>query len=106
MANNSVKISAQNACTAPEANSFLVLVGNTAGTNTSYKVTLNNLYINAAANLSINVGTTKTIVVTGNTTPANNTDNSSRPAGSIWSDGSYIYYYDGAAIKRTALSSF
>lgn len=102
----SKKVTALSAQTAPVAADELMIVSNTAGNAVSMRVDLGVLYANAAANVSVNVATTATLVVSGNSTPANNTDNDSRPAGSIWADGTYMYYYDGTEIKRLTLSTF
>lgn len=106
MANNAVKISDLAACTNPQSTDLLVLSSNVSGNTISLSVSTNNLFNNTSANLSINVATTATLVVTGNGTPANNTDNDSRANGAIWSDGNYIYYWNGTEIKRAALSTF
>ena len=106
MPNNSVKITALSAQTAPVAADEMVIVSNTSGNAVTMKVDLGVLYANAASNVSVNVATTATLVVSGNSTPANNTDNDSRPTGSIWADGTYIYYWNGTEIKRATLSTF
>lgn len=106
MANNATKISALNACTAPESTIFIPVVSDTAGNATTMYVTANVLLNNTAANVTSNVVTGTTLVATGNSTPANNIDNSSRPNNSIWADGNFIYVWDGTEIKRAALSTF
>lgn len=54
MANNSArKISSYSACTAPNANDVLALVGNTSGVNTSFRVTVATLLGNSDANVVI-----------------------------------------------------
>ncbi len=106
MANNATKISALNACTTPVAADVVVMSANVAGNAVSYQVTFNNFFANAAANVSVNVATSATMAVTGNSTPANNTDNSDRPNNAIWADDNYIYVWNGTEIKRAALSTF
>jgi hypothetical protein len=106
MANGAIAISALNACTTPAATDALVLASNTAGNTVTMQVSVNNVFNNAAANLTVNVVTGSTLVVTGNSTPANNTDNDSRANGAIWADGSFVYYWDGTTITRATLSAF
>lgn len=106
MANNASKISELNAQTAPASTDYLVLVSNTSGNAATMHVTVNNFLNNAAANMATNIMTCNNVVVTGNSTPANNTDAGTRVAGSIWADGTYMYFYDGAEIKRITLTTF
>lgn len=106
MANNATKISELNACTTPEANAVLAVVGNTASNNTTFKVEVDKLFSNAAANASFQVLTALTFVCTGNT-PANSSDaNGHVVNNSIWSDGDYVYVLSGGTVKRAALSTF
>ena len=106
MANNATKISGLNAQTAPVADDVFVIVSNTAGNAVTMKVSANTLLNNTAANIATNVMSANTIAVSGNSTPANNSDAGTRPAHSIWADGTYMYYYDGATIKRMTLDTF
>jgi hypothetical protein len=106
LANNSIKISALNAQTAPASTDYFVVVSNTSGNAETMYVTANNLLNNTAANIATNILTCNNIVVTGNSAPANNTDSGTRVAGSIWGDGNYLYFFDGAQIKRITLNTF
>lgn len=106
IANNAIKISALTACTNPQSTDLLVLVSNTAGNATSLSITANNLLGNTAANVTSNVVSATTLVITGNSTPANNIDNDSRATGSIWADGTYIYYWNGTVISKATLAVF
>jgi hypothetical protein len=106
LANNAVKTTDFVACTTPTSSDLIILVQNTAGNATTVSCTTNVFFNNTAANVSMNVATFATLAVTSNTTPANNTDTASRPTGSIWADGTYIYFYNGTEIKRSALSTF
>ncbi len=101
MANNAVKISAHASCTAPSSTDAMVLASNTAGNTQTLQVSVNDILSNSDVNAEF-----VSVAVTSNTTPANNSDNSSRPAHSFWADGDYIYYYDGTEIKRAALTTF
>lgn len=103
---------ADNAKKSSELPRATVLIGN------DHIVVLSNTTLNATSNAIINCTTkiisydnlfanvkTSNLVLTYNTTPANSTVNT--VAGSLWSDGSYIYYSTSAnTIKRVALSSF
>ena len=106
MANNAIKISELNACSAPAATDRLVLVSNVAGQATSLSVSIDVALGNSAANVTSNVVTGATVVITDDSTPSNNTDNGGRANGAIWADGNFIYYWDGTAITRSTLSSF
>lgn len=106
MANNAKAITALNACTAPISTDYVVVVSNTTGNAETMYATTNTLFNNTSANMSINVVTSATLVITGNSTPANNTDNSNRPNNAIWADGDFIYVWNGTEIKRAALSTF
>jgi hypothetical protein len=49
----------------------------------------------------------RTISVSTNNTPANNTDiPTGVVSGGLWSDGTYLYYYNGTEIKRVTLNTF
>lgn len=106
MANNATAISGLSACTSPAATDFIMISSNTAANVQSMYVTANTLLNNTAANVATNIMTCNNIVVTGNSTPANNTDVGTRVTGSIWADGTYLYYYNGTEIKRATLSTF
>jgi len=106
LANNAKTITQLNACTAPQSTDFVVIVSNTSGEAETMYATTNNLFNNASANVTVNVVTGATLVITGNSTPANNTDNSNRPNNAIWTDGDFIYMWNGTEIKRAALSTF
>ena len=106
MANNATAISGLVACTATTSTDFIMISSNTAGNVQSLYVTANTLLNNTSSNVSSNVISGATIVVTGNSVPANNVDNDSRPNNSIWADDNYIYVWNGTVIKRAALSTF
>jgi len=102
MPNNAISISDLNACTAPASTDLLVLASNVAGNAETLNVVVDDLFNNS----SVNSASFASIAITSNTTPANNTDNAGRPAHSIWSDGTYVYSYDGTEIKRLTLTTF
>jgi len=106
MANNATKIANLVACSTPAATDLLALVSNVAGNAWTQSVTANVLFHNTAANVSMNVATFATITITGNSTPSTNTDNASRANGSIWSDGAYIYHWNGTRVTRATLATF
>lgn len=95
MANtNARKISELAACTAPEANASLVIVGNTAGVNTSYRMTITTLFGNNEAN----------IVAKYSQSPANNI---TVDEGTILYDGNYLYIATANnELKRIALETY
>lgn len=99
----SKKISELVACTNPQAIDSFPATAN-AGSNTE-KISVGNLLNNASANVTTNVVTCQTMIVSGNTTPANSTANATQ--GQIWSDGTYLYIATSTnVIKRVSLDSF
>lgn len=99
----SKKISELIACTAPSTNDKLVLVAN-AGSNTQY-CTVNNFFNNAAVNVTANVVTGNTVIISSNLTPANSTANGVK--GTIVWDSTYIYIaVANNSWKRIALTTF
>lgn len=107
MATNEKTITELVACTNPQATDVFILSSNVAGNTLSLKVTSNDMFNNTSVNLTTNVATANIMVITGNTTPANNTDIPTGAAnGAIWSDGSYVYVNVSGEIKRVALSTF
>lgn len=91
MANNSAKkISSYSACTAPNANDVLVLVGNTSGTNTTFRLTVATLLANSDANVAIQYSNS----VTNNMTIS---------AGTLLYDGNSLYIAIAAdTVKKVA----
>jgi hypothetical protein len=107
MATNDKRISNTSACNVVAPSDLFWMSANVAGNATSYSVNTTILFSNSQANLTTNIATANIMVITGNATPANNADLPTGAAnGALWSDGSYIYYYNGTEIKRVALSTF
>jgi len=104
MANSAIRIANLSSCSSPAATDSFAI--ESAGDANVQQLSISVLLGNSAANITTQVATSNTLVVSGNSTPANNADNDSRPAGSIWADGTYIYYYDGTEIKRVTLNTF
>jgi hypothetical protein len=106
--NDARKFSDYNACNAPEANLFWVVTGNTAGVNTSYRVTTSTLFSNTPVDFIVsntNVLSTNNFIVRNKATPVSSSDTVT--AGKIWWDANYIYVaVANNTIKRAALSSF
>lgn len=104
MANTAKVMTDYSACTAPALTDIVLGTSNLSGNAVTVKISIDNLYSNSAANLI----SCKIVSISESSTPANSAD---VPAGantpnSLWSDGDYIYYYDGTSITRAALSSF
>ena len=109
MANNDArKVSGYSACNAPEANASLVVVGNTAGTNTTFRLSLETLLGNNQTNVI--VSNTKTLsansfIIRKKSTPSGSSDTVSE--GSLWWDNTYLYIATANnVIKRVALETF
>jgi hypothetical protein len=97
MANNVQSVANLNPCTAPTSADSLLMSSNVSGNAVSMRVSVPDILSNS----SIAVGSTM------NTTPSNSTTvPTGVKTGSIWSDGTYIYYYNGTEIKRVELSTF
>lgn len=104
MADNAKKASELPRASTLIGNDHIVVLSNVVINATSNAITNSVTKIISYENLLANVRTSN-LVLTYNTTPANSTVNTT--AGSLWSDGSYIYYATSAnTIKRVALSSF
>ena len=121
MANNSLYIGNLTACSNPQVDDKLVIISNTNAN--VQNVTIDNFFTNASGvsitannltatvvtgnTLNANITNTNIIVVSTNTTPANSSDLSPEILpNSIWSDGTYLYYYNGATIKRVLITTF
>jgi len=106
MANNALAISDLPACTTPVITDKLVLSGNSDANG--FYLTLEKMFSNTAnLNITSNVHSVAILNVSGNSTPANNTDiPTGTTNGGIWADGTYLYYYNGTEIKRLTLSTF
>ena len=103
MANTAKPITAFAACSAPSLTDVILGVSNVSGNAVTVQITIDDLMSNSAAN----VISGRIITLSETTTPANSTDLSAGIVqNSLWSDGDYVYYYDGTAIKRAALTSF
>lgn len=102
MANTAKAISELQACTNPQLTDYLLISSNTAGNVQSKLVQVDHLMSNTSAN----VVSCAVLKITQNTAPSNNTTPPVNVNNSIWSDGDYIYYYNGTTIKRAALSDF
>ena len=103
MANTAGSITDLNACTSPDGTDQFLLSSNVSGNAVSMKISANTLLSNTA-----NVSVLCTVLtISTNAAPASNT---SPPAGtpnnSIWSDGSYLYYWNGTKITRAVLNDF
>lgn len=104
MADNAKKSSELPRATTLTGNDHVVVLANTVINATSNAITNSVTKIISYENLMANVRTSN-LVLTKNSTPANGSINT--VAGSIWSDGDYIYYSSSAnTTKRVALSSF
>ena len=102
MANTAKAISELTACTNPQLTDYLLISSNTGGNTQSRLVTVDHIFSNSSAN----VVSCAVLKITENTTPSDNTTPPRAVNNSIWSDGDYIYYYNGTTIKRAALSDF
>ena len=103
MANTAKPISAFAACTAPALTDIVLGVSNVSGNAVTVQITVDSLMSNSAAN----VISGRIVSLSENTTPANSSDLSAGiVANSLWSDGDYVYFYNGTTIKRAALTSF
>jgi hypothetical protein len=88
------KVTDYAACTAPEANASLLMVGNTAGVNTSYRLTISTLFGNNQVN----------VIAKYVQSPANNT---TVQEGTILYDGNYLYIaVANNQLKRIGLSDY
>ena len=112
MANNSKTFAEYTPCTQPVAADILVITSNVSGNAVTMQLSVENLLSNSTQDittdtLNANVVNTTSISVSTNVTPANSTD--LRPgiiANMLWSDGNFVYYYDGTSITRAALTTF
>ena len=94
MSDRAKKITELSALTAPAGDDLLVIVDDVAGTATTKKVTVANLFGNSSAN-----------VVIFNATPANSTITVKK--GTLLFDNNYIYIAtSNNSLKRVSLSSF
>ncbi len=94
MSDRAKKITELSALTAPAGDDLLVIVDDVAGTATTKKVTVANLFGNSSAN-----------VVIFNATPANSTITVKK--GTLLFDNNYIYIAtSNNNLKRVSLSSF
>lgn len=94
MSDRAKKITELSALTAPAGDDLLVIVDDVAGTATTKKVTVANLFGNSSAN-----------VVIFNATPANSTITVKK--GTLLFDNNYIYIATANNnLKRVSLSSF
>lgn len=101
MANNAIYVGSLTDCTNPQPADKLVIVSDTNAN--VQNVSLTDFYSNSS-NI---VQTVEVLNITGNSTPANNTDIPTGVLdGGLWSDGTYIYYYNGTEIKRVTLNTF
>ena len=100
MANNVVKISALQACTAPKSTDLVLVLSSNATSNT-YENKKSSL-----AQVHANVQATKLSVTIG-ATPANSTPTANMSVGQIWSDGTYGYWVvSNTEIKRWSISTW
>ena len=101
MANNAIYVGSLTPCTNPQGSDRLVIVSNTNAN--VQNVTISNFL----SNTSNVVQTVEVLNITENSTPANNTDiPTGVVSGGLWSDGTYLYYYNGTEIKRVTLNTF
>lgn len=102
------KFSDYNACNAPEANLFWVVTGNTAGTNTTFKLTPATLFSNTPIDVIVsntNVLSANNLIVRNQATPVSSSD--TVKVGTIWWDANYIYVaIANNTIRRAALTTF
>ena len=112
MANNSKTFAQYTPCTAPVAADILVITSNVSGNAVTMQLSVKNLLSNSSqdissTNVTSNIVSTQILVINETRTPANSADLAANTLqNSIWSDGNYIYYYNGTDIKRAALTTF
>ena len=114
MADRAKKISELTALTGPSSDDLLVIVDDPTGNAVTKSVTVNNMFNNTAANVTIkstyylnaNNAIVNNFIVARKQTPVSGTGTSDQ-VGMIWFDVNYIYVCTAnGTIKRAALSSF
>ena len=108
MANNAKTFAQYTACTNPKSTDILVITSNVSGNAVTMQLSVNNLLSNSSSiDITANVVVANVYVIVENTTPANSADlPPSVPLNGLWSDGTYLYFYDGVSVKRAQLNTF